>query len=33
MMGFERQTVLQAFMACDRNAERAVEFLLAGAFE
>jgi UV excision repair protein RAD23 len=32
-MGFDRQTVLQAYLACDRNVERAVEFLLAGAFE
>jgi hypothetical protein len=32
-MGFDRQTVLQAYLACDRNAERAIEFLLAGAFE
>ncbi|KAI9455447.1 hypothetical protein BJY52DRAFT_643047 [Lactarius psammicola] len=32
-MGFDKQTVLQAYLACDRNAERAVEFLLAGAFE
>lgn len=32
-MGFEKQTVLQAYIACDRNVERAVEFLLAGAFE
>lgn len=32
-MGFERQTVLQAYIACDKDAERAIEFLLAGAFE
>lgn len=32
-MGFEKQTVLRAFVACDRDVERAVEFLLAGAFE
>jgi hypothetical protein len=32
-MGFDRQAVLQAYVACERNAERAVEFLLAGAFE
>jgi UV excision repair protein RAD23 len=32
-MGFDRQAVLQAYVACDRDAQRAVEFLLAGAFE
>jgi len=32
-MGFERQVVLQAYLAGDRNAERALDYLLEGAFE
>ncbi|KAH8994752.1 hypothetical protein EDB86DRAFT_1244585 [Lactarius hatsudake] len=31
-MGFERQQAIQAYLACDRSVERAVEFLVAGAF-
>ena len=30
---FKRQAVLQAYLASDRNAEQAVEILLAGVFE
>ncbi|KAI9442609.1 hypothetical protein H4582DRAFT_1298152 [Lactarius indigo] len=32
-MGFEKQQAIQAYFACDKNVERAVEFLVAGAFE
>lgn len=32
-MGFEKQVAVQAYMACDKSVERAVEFLVAGAFE
>ncbi|KAH8982675.1 hypothetical protein EDB92DRAFT_2117701 [Lactarius akahatsu] len=31
-MGFEKQQAIQAYLACDKSVERAVEFLVAGAF-
>ncbi|KAH9159135.1 hypothetical protein EDB89DRAFT_2054221 [Lactarius sanguifluus] len=31
-MGFERQQAIQAYLACDKSVERAVEFLVVGAF-
>jgi len=31
-LGFDKQAVLQAYVASERDAERAAEFLLAGAF-
>ncbi|KAH9062478.1 hypothetical protein EDB87DRAFT_306779 [Lactarius vividus] len=31
-MGFEKQQAIQAYLSCDKSVERAVEFLVAGAF-